>query len=122
MPLYEYLCQNCDGVFELLRPVREASLAQPCPVCDRDAERIMPTDFAAYVMRSGMPRKIPDQGLHWTLKGQSKEPYRGQKDMDSLLVRSGKPKRPRAGATSPLTPRLVKRRGDPLPADEDATA
>ena len=31
MPVYEYYCEPCNGVFELLRPARESSKAQPCP-------------------------------------------------------------------------------------------
>ena len=74
MPLYEYYCADCNGIFELLRPVREATVPQPCPVCDGESKRIMPTDFAAFVMRDGMPRRIPDRGLSWGIEGQLKNP------------------------------------------------
>jgi putative FmdB family regulatory protein len=67
MPLYEYYCQDCDGVFELLRPVRQSSDPQPCPECDRDAKRMMPVDFAAFTVRDGLPRRIPDRGTFWHL-------------------------------------------------------
>jgi putative FmdB family regulatory protein len=67
MPLYEYYCRDCDGVFELLRPPREAAKAQPCPVCDDDAERIMSKQWAAFIFRDGYPRRIPDDGSHWHL-------------------------------------------------------
>lgn len=65
MPLYEYYCGNCDGVFEELRSMREASEPTPCPLCDRDSERIMPTSFSAFTFRDGMPRKIPDDFKYW---------------------------------------------------------
>jgi putative FmdB family regulatory protein len=65
MPLYEYYCQNCDGVFEELRSMREASEPMPCPLCDRDAQRIMPTSFSAFTFRDGMPRRIPDDFKYW---------------------------------------------------------
>ncbi len=65
MPLYEYYCQNCDGVFETLRSMREASEPSPCPVCDRDGQRIMPTSFHAFTLRDGVPRRIPDRGKYW---------------------------------------------------------
>jgi putative FmdB family regulatory protein len=65
MPLYEYYCQHCDGVFESLRSMRESSEPSPCPLCDRDATRIMPTSFAAFTFRDGMPRRIPDRGTYW---------------------------------------------------------
>ena len=31
MPLYEYYCSDCNGVFELLRPAKQAGDAQPQP-------------------------------------------------------------------------------------------
>ena len=65
MPLYEYYCNHCDGVFETLRSIREAAEPSPCPVCDRDGMRIMPTAFAAFTFRDGMARRIPDRGTYW---------------------------------------------------------
>lgn len=59
MPLYEYYCEDCHGVFELLRPAREAPDPQPCPECDTDAPRIV-SDFRAFVFREGYARRIPD--------------------------------------------------------------
>lgn len=65
MPLYEYYCRDCDGVFELLRSVRESTAPQPCPECDRESERLMPVHFAAFTLRDGLPRRIPDRGTYW---------------------------------------------------------
>ncbi len=62
MPLYEYFCADCNGIFELLRPVRQAAQPQPCPECDADAKRIMSKDFATFTYRDGYPRRIPDDG------------------------------------------------------------
>ena len=67
MPLYEYYCQHCNGIFEELRPMREASEPVPCPQCYKDAERIMPTSFAAFTFRDGYPRRIPDDGTYYHL-------------------------------------------------------
>ena len=67
MPLYEFFCQPCDGVFEVLRSIREAGEPAPCPVCNRDAKRIMPTSFNAFTFRDGYPRRIPDKGTYWHL-------------------------------------------------------
>ncbi|HEY8490870.1 MAG TPA: zinc ribbon domain-containing protein [Dehalococcoidia bacterium] len=67
MPLYEYYCEHCDGIFEALRPMREASDPVPCPVCDRDGQRVMPTSFAAFTFRDGYPRSIPDKGTYYHL-------------------------------------------------------
>jgi putative FmdB family regulatory protein len=65
MPLYEYYCNSCDGVFEELRSMREASEPQPCPLCDHDSQRIMPTTFSAFTFRDGMARRIPDDFKYW---------------------------------------------------------
>ncbi|MDP6605581.1 MAG: zinc ribbon domain-containing protein [Dehalococcoidia bacterium] len=73
MPLYEYYCEHCHGVFELLRPAREASTAQPCPECDDDSRRIA-SNFQAFVFRDGYPRKIPDDGTYWHLGTKVSEP------------------------------------------------
>lgn len=80
MPLYEYFCEPCNGIFEELRPIREASLAVPCPECYKDAARIMPTSFSAFVFRDGYPRRIPDDGKYYHL---------GKKV--NQLVKSGRP-------------------------------
>lgn len=64
MPLYEYYCQDCHGIFELFRQMMEASEPSPCPVCDREAPRIM-SSFSAFTVRDGYPRKIPDKGTYW---------------------------------------------------------
>jgi putative FmdB family regulatory protein len=69
MPLYEYYCEHCNGVFELLRTMRESGEAASCPLCDGDSQRIMPTSFAAFTFRDGMPRRIPDRGTYWHLDG-----------------------------------------------------
>jgi putative FmdB family regulatory protein len=34
VPLYEYRCQSCSAVFELLRPVADRELAAVCPTCE----------------------------------------------------------------------------------------
>lgn len=80
MPLYEYFCQPCNGIFEELRPMREATDPVPCPECYKDAGRIMPTSFAAFTFRDGYPRRIPDDGKFFHL---------GQKV--NRLVSSGRP-------------------------------
>ena len=65
MPLYEYFCADCNGVFELLRPARQATIDQPCPECDADAKRIMSKEFATFVYRDGYARRIPDDGSYY---------------------------------------------------------
>ncbi|MDI6858594.1 MAG: zinc ribbon domain-containing protein [Dehalococcoidia bacterium] len=77
MPLYEYYCENCNGIFEALRPMREASDPVPCPLCSKDGQRIMPTSFAAFTFRDGYPRRIPDKGTYWHLGKEVKRPITG---------------------------------------------
>lgn len=73
MPLYEYYCEDCHGVFEMLRPPREASANQPCLECDADSRRVV-SNFQAFVFRDGYPRKIPDDGTFWHLGTKVAEP------------------------------------------------
>ena len=77
MPVYEYYCEPCDGIFEVLRSMREAAYPQPCPVCDRDGQRMMPTSFMAFTFRDGYPRRIPDKGTYWHLGKEVSAPARG---------------------------------------------
>jgi len=41
MPIYEYVCSDCDLKFELLRPFSEAGKKATCPRCRKNAERII---------------------------------------------------------------------------------
>jgi len=47
MPIYEYVCPDCEFKFELLRPVSQASEAASCPRCHQSAERVLST-FACF--------------------------------------------------------------------------
>jgi len=82
MPVYEYLCKHCDGVFETLRTISRAAEPAPCPVCERKGERIPPTSFAAFTMRDGYPRSIPDRGTYWHLGKEVKKPITGSVRMN----------------------------------------
>ena len=73
MPLYEYYCGSCGGIFEELRSLREASEPSPCPLCDRESPRIMPTSFTAFSMREGLARQLPDRGTYWHLGKEVKQ-------------------------------------------------
>jgi putative FmdB family regulatory protein len=77
MPVYEYYCDRCDGIFEALRPMREAADPVPCPACERDGRRIMPTTFAAFTFREGYPRRLPDRGTYWHLGKEVRKPISG---------------------------------------------
>jgi putative FmdB family regulatory protein len=97
MPLYEYFCENCYGIFEAIRPMREASLAVPCPECDRDGERIM-SSFTAFTFRDGYPRRIPDKGTYWHMGKEVKQRAKRMKGWEHPELAKPKPKaRPTKG-------------------------
>ncbi len=80
MPLYEYFCADCDGVFELLRPARQAQANQPCPECDTDAKRIVSKEFAAFIYREGYARRLPDDGSYYHYGKRVSAPISGPSD------------------------------------------
>ena len=82
MPLYEYYCDACNGAFELLRPAREASAAQPCPICDEDAKRIISHQWSAFIYREGYTRRLPDDGGYWHLGKKMDRPMTSSRDLD----------------------------------------
>jgi putative FmdB family regulatory protein len=52
MPIYEYLCPECDSKFEELRPLSQAERPAECPRCHRPARRKMST-FACFSTTAG---------------------------------------------------------------------
>ena len=52
MPIYEYICSDCDLKFELLRVLSQASEAASCPQCHDSAERVLST-FASFSKDEG---------------------------------------------------------------------
>lgn len=97
MPLYEYYCEPCNGIFETIRPMREASEPVPCPVCSKDAPRIM-SSFSAFTFRDGYPRRIPDKGTYWHLGKEVKSRVKRMKGWEHPELAQPKPKpRPTKG-------------------------
>ena len=76
MPLYEYYCEHCNGIFEAIRQMRDSSDPSPCPECSREAPRMMST-FAAFTVRDGYPRRIPDKGTYWHMGKEVKKRVTG---------------------------------------------
>ena len=52
MPIYEYICSECDAKFEQLRPLSQSAKAVDCPRCHKPARRKMST-FACFSATSG---------------------------------------------------------------------
>lgn len=82
MPVYEFYCKRCHGVFETIRQIAQASDPAPCPECGKKAERIPPTSFAAFTMREGYPRAIPDRGTYYHLGKEVKTKITGPVKMN----------------------------------------
>lgn len=82
MPVYEYLCKHCDGVFEAILPIARAAAPAPCPVCAKKAHRLPPSSFSAFTMREGYPRAIPDRGTYYHLEKEVKRPVTGSVRMN----------------------------------------
>jgi len=99
MPVYEYYCEPCNGVFELLRPAREASKAQPCPECDDDAKRIISKEWSAFIYREGSPRRLPDTGGYWHLGKKVSKPLTGSIQGSALRHPELEERKPQPAAT-----------------------
>lgn len=95
MPLYEYYCEDCNGIFEAIRQMRDSSDPSPCPECGREAPRMMST-FAAFTMRDGYPRRIPDKGTYWHMGKEVKQRAKRMKGFEHPELAKPKPK-PRPG-------------------------
>ena len=47
MPIYEYRCEECGRVFEMLRRFSDADRDLKCPVCESEDIRRQVSSFAA---------------------------------------------------------------------------
>jgi putative FmdB family regulatory protein len=94
MPVYEYYCKSCDGVFESIGQYAQASQPAPCPVCAKKAQRIPPTSFSAFTMREGYPRAMHDRGTYYHLGKEVKTKISGPVRMNEH-PEINKPKPPR---------------------------
>ena len=95
MPLYEYYCEPCNGIFEHVRQMRDASEPATCPVCSREAPRI-PSTFSAFTFRDGYPRRIPDKGTYWHMGKEVKA--RAKRMVGNTHPELAEPKRPQRAA------------------------
>ncbi len=66
MPLYEYRCDDCHAVFELLRPMAKRELAAVCPSCESVASMPLISRVAVHASSSSAmdaaPRSSPAAG------------------------------------------------------------
>ncbi len=118
MPLYEYYCQDCHGIFEEIRQMASASQPSPCPVCGREASRIM-SAFSAFTMRDGYPRKIPDKGTYWHMGKEVKQrATRLVGNTHPELLERKPPPRPGKGEVADRQERARHARGEALYKDK----
>ncbi len=58
MPIYEYVCPDCDSKFELLRPVSQANEGASCPQCQNMADRVLSAFYSISRAASGVTAPI----------------------------------------------------------------
>lgn len=117
MPLYEYYCVHCHGIFEEIRQIRDAAAGAPCPECSREAPRIMST-FQAFTMRDGYPRKIPDKGTYWHMgKEVKKRARRMVRNQHPELVKPEPPRKPSKAERERSLETMAAKRADLLYRD-----
>ena len=118
MPLYEYYCQGCHGIFEEIRQMSAAAEPSPCPECAREAPRIM-SSFSAFTMRDGYPRKIPDKGTYWHMgKEVKKRATRLIGNTHPELLERKAPPRPAKGEVVDRQEKVRRVRGEALYKDK----
>jgi len=59
MPIYEYVCADCDSKFEQMRPLSQSGQQADCPKCHKPARRKMSTFAAFSTSISGVPQRVP---------------------------------------------------------------
>lgn len=58
MPIYEYVCTNCDSKFELLRSMSQMDEKAECPKCKNGAKRVLSTFACFSTDESGMTSAV----------------------------------------------------------------
>ncbi len=62
MPIYEYVCPECNHKFEQLRPLSQSDQPAECPKCKKPARRKMSLFSAMSTSVSGVPQAVPGAG------------------------------------------------------------
>ncbi|MFC1941016.1 FmdB family zinc ribbon protein [Chloroflexota bacterium] len=58
MPIYEYVCSDCEYKFELLRPLSQAGETASCPRCQKPAKRKLSTFACFSTNESGLTSPV----------------------------------------------------------------
>jgi len=59
MPIYEYVCAECNTKFEQLRPLSKSDQPADCPKCHKPTQRKMSTFACFSATPGGVPKTIP---------------------------------------------------------------
>ena len=62
MPIYEYVCSDCESKFEQMRPLSQSGQSAECPKCHKPARQKMSTFAALSATLGGVPKTIPGAG------------------------------------------------------------
>ncbi len=62
MPIYEYVCPECNTKFELLRSFSQADEAAECPNCEKNASRTVSACAAFSKDDSGLVTSVAGAG------------------------------------------------------------
>ena len=62
MPIYEYVCSECNSKFEQMRPLSQSGQMADCPKCHKPARRKMSTFAVFSATLGGVPKTVPGAG------------------------------------------------------------
>ena len=62
MPIYEYICSECETQFEQMRPLSQSGQPGVCPRCHKPARRKMSTFAAFSESPGGVPKTVAGTG------------------------------------------------------------
>jgi putative FmdB family regulatory protein len=62
MPIYEYICTECNNKFELMRPISQSGSDADCPKCKKKARRALSTFCCVSTNESGVSAPIAGAG------------------------------------------------------------
>ncbi len=58
MPIYEYVCQDCEKVFETIRPMSQSDAPIPCALCGGTAHQAQDLGLLCRERRQGRFRHV----------------------------------------------------------------
>ena len=68
MPMYGYYCSNCNHIFEMIVPMKDAEKEQPCEKCQAQASRTI-DNFGSYEIKGNNSASLSPRS---TVKSQTK--------------------------------------------------